>query len=78
MIIEWSQRARSSARRYLADQDGMRAVGVAVARLVADPYPATGFHRGEYHRLQVGDYRMVYVVESEVITVVRVDRMTSL
>ncbi len=76
MTIEWSPAARASARRYLADQDGMRAVGAAVARLAADPYPPESFHRGEYHRLRAGLYRVVYVIEDDLITVARVDRVT--
>lgn len=59
----------------MRDQDGMRAVGAAVADLVNDPYPADGFHRGEYHRIPVGPYRVVYVVEGDLITVRRVDRV---
>jgi mRNA interferase RelE/StbE len=74
MKIEWTPTARASARRYMADQAGMRAIGVAVARLGENPYPAEGFHRGEYHRLRVGPYRVVYVVEDDVITIERVDR----
>ena len=46
MRIEWSPAARMSARRYLDDQDGMHAVGTAIARLACDPYPAEAFHRG--------------------------------
>lgn len=73
MKIEWSPAGRVSARRYMADQDGMRVIGAAVAALAADPLPAEGFHVGEYHRLRVGDYRVVYVVEGDLITVARVD-----
>jgi mRNA-degrading endonuclease RelE of RelBE toxin-antitoxin system len=74
--IEWSPAARASARRYLSDQDGMRSIGAAVADLAADPYPAEAFHRGDYHRLRVGQFRVVYVIDGEVITVERVDRIT--
>jgi mRNA-degrading endonuclease RelE of RelBE toxin-antitoxin system len=73
--IEWSPAARVSARRYMVDQDSMRAVGAAVAALVLDPYPPEGFHRGEYHRLCVGRFRVVYVVDDDLITVERVDRV---
>jgi mRNA-degrading endonuclease RelE of RelBE toxin-antitoxin system len=76
-MIEWSPAARASARRYMADQDGMRAIGAAVASLADDPLPAEGFHAGEYHRLRVGSYRVVYVVEGDLITITRVDRPTS-
>jgi len=67
--------ARASARRFIADQDGMRAIGAAVAALAQDPLPGEGFHAGEYHRLRVGSYRIVYIVETDLITVSRVDRV---
>jgi mRNA-degrading endonuclease RelE of RelBE toxin-antitoxin system len=73
--IEWSPAALASARRFMADQGGMRAIGAAVAALAEDPFPAEGFHAGEYHRLRVRSYRVVYVVEGELITVSRVDRV---
>jgi mRNA-degrading endonuclease RelE of RelBE toxin-antitoxin system len=57
------------------DQDGMRAIDAAVAALADDPYPAGAFHRGEYHRLRAGPYRVVYLVEGDLITVDRVDRV---
>ncbi len=75
MKIRWSPAATALARRYLRDQDGMRAIGVAVAALADDPYPPQGFHRGRYHRLRVGRYRVLYVVDHEVITIERVDRV---
>jgi mRNA-degrading endonuclease RelE of RelBE toxin-antitoxin system len=74
--IEWSPAARATARRYMNDQDGMRAIGAAVAALAVDPYPAEGFHRGGYHRLRIGRYRVVYIVEGNLITVERVDRLS--
>jgi mRNA-degrading endonuclease RelE of RelBE toxin-antitoxin system len=74
--IEWSPAARASARRYLADQDGIRSMGAAVAALAADPYPPEAFHRGDYHRLHVGRFRVVYVIDGELITVERVDRVS--
>ena len=52
----------------------MRAIGAAVAALALDPYPPEGFHRGEYHRLRVGRFRVIYVVEDDLVTVERVDR----
>ena len=75
MRIEWSPAARASARRYMADQTGMRAIGAAIAALVLDPYPPDAFHRGDYHRLRVGRYRVIYVVDDDLITVERVDRV---
>lgn len=59
----------------MGDQDGMRAIGAAVASLADDPYPAEGFHRADYHRLRVGPYRVAYVVEGDLVTVTRVDRV---
>lgn len=67
--------AQASARRFMADQNGMRAIGAAVAALAGNPLPANGFHAGEYHRLRVGRYRVVYIVESDLITIGRVDRV---
>jgi mRNA-degrading endonuclease RelE of RelBE toxin-antitoxin system len=72
--IEWTPSAVASARRFMTDQDGMRAIGAAVAALADDAYPPppAGFHRGRYHRLRVGPYRIMYVVD-DVVTVERVD-----
>ena len=75
MRIRWSPAATALARRYLRDQDGMRAIGVAVAALAGDPYPPEAFHRGRYNRLRVGRYRVMYVVDGDVITIERVDRV---
>jgi hypothetical protein len=58
----------------MADQQGMRDIGNAVAALADDPLPAGAFHAGDYHRLRVGPYRIVYIVEGDLITVSRVDR----
>jgi mRNA-degrading endonuclease RelE of RelBE toxin-antitoxin system len=73
--IEWSPLARASARRFMADQSAMRAIGAAIAALTEDPIPADGFHAGEYHRLRIGRYRVVYVIEADLVTVLRVDRV---
>lgn len=48
MKIERSPAARASARRYMNDQDGMRAIGAADIRLAQNPYPPEAFHRGDY------------------------------
>ncbi len=53
----------------------MRAVGAAVAALAENPYPPEGFHRGRYHRLRVGRHRVMYVIDGDVITIERVDRV---
>lgn len=77
MRIEWTPTAIASARRYLHDQVGMRTIGTAIAALADSPYPPPpdGFHRGRYHRLRAGSYRIMYVVDDNVITVERVDRL---
>jgi hypothetical protein len=55
---------------------GARSVGAMTAQpYIADPYPTEAFHRGEYHRLRVGGYRVTYLVADDVITVQRVDRV---
>jgi hypothetical protein len=59
------------------DQDGMRAIVAAVDALADDPAPAHGFHRGRYHRLRVSDYRILYVIDGDLITIERVDRVIS-
>jgi mRNA-degrading endonuclease RelE of RelBE toxin-antitoxin system len=59
----------------MADQEGMRAIGAAIAALALDPYPPNAFHRGDYHRLRVGRFRVIYIIDDELITVERVDRV---
>ena len=77
MKIEWSPAATALARKYMHDQVGMRAMGAAVAALAVDPNPPEAFHRGRYHRLRVGRYRVVYTIDDDVITVDRVDRVAA-
>jgi len=45
------------------------------AALADDPYPPEAFHRGRYHRLRVGRYRVMYVIDNDLITIERVDRV---
>jgi hypothetical protein len=59
----------------MADQAGMRAVSVAVAALADDPNPPEAFIRGDYRRLRVDRYRIMYVVDEDLITIERVDRI---
>lgn len=41
MHIRWSDAGKASARRFMRDdQDGLRAVGLAILALADDPYPA--------------------------------------
>ena len=54
----------------------MRAIGAAVARLSDNPYPPEAFRWGEVLRLRVGQYRIMYTVEGDLITILRADRRT--
>jgi mRNA interferase RelE/StbE len=73
--IEWTPAALASAARFIVDQPGMRAINAAVIRLADDPEPPGAFVRGGYRRLRVGAYRVMYAVEDNIITVLRVDRV---
>lgn len=75
MKIHWSPIAQAAVRRYLTDQDGLYAINTAVAALTVDPNPPEAFVRGDYRRLKVGPYRVVYVVEDDAITIERLDRL---
>jgi mRNA-degrading endonuclease RelE of RelBE toxin-antitoxin system len=59
----------------MEDQNGMRTISAAVIQLAENPYPPEAFHRSDYHRLRAGQYRVVYIVEDDLITVERVDRV---
>jgi len=76
MRVEWSATALASGRRFMRDQDGMRSVTQATAALAINPLPSSGFHRGRYHRVRVGHYRVMYVIDDDVITIERVDRVS--
>jgi hypothetical protein len=39
--------------------------------LADNPEPPEGFHRGKHHRLRLGPYRLLYVIDDDVITVER-------
>jgi mRNA-degrading endonuclease RelE of RelBE toxin-antitoxin system len=53
----------------------MMAVNGAVEGLADDPAPPGAFVRGAYRRLRVGPYRVLYEVEGDLITIVRIDRV---
>lgn len=74
MRVEWLPTALASARRYMTDQAGMRAIGAAIDQLPGNPYPPAAFRWGEVLRLRVGPYRIMYTVEGDLITILRVDR----
>jgi mRNA interferase RelE/StbE len=72
----WSDAAQASMRSCMADQEGMNAINAAVLALADDPAPSEAFIRGSYRRLHVGRYRVMYEIEADLITVVRVDRVS--
>jgi mRNA-degrading endonuclease RelE of RelBE toxin-antitoxin system len=74
--IEWSPRAITTASRFLPDRAGIAAVLEAIDVLAEDPCPARSFAWGEMLRLRVGPYRVMYVVEGDLITVDRIDRVS--
>ena len=49
-------------------------IGAAVATPACDPYPP-GSHRGRYNQLRVGRDRAMHVVDRNVITIRRIDRV---
>lgn len=65
----------TTASRFLDNAQGMQAVVAALDALARDPYPAQSFRWGEMLRLRVGRYRVMYVVEDDLITIERVDRV---
>jgi mRNA-degrading endonuclease RelE of RelBE toxin-antitoxin system len=54
----------------------MRAIAAAVNSLAIGPNPPDGFVRGRYRRLRVGVYRVRYVVDDDIVTIERVDRVS--
>ncbi|MBV9095105.1 MAG: hypothetical protein JO132_14720 [Streptosporangiaceae bacterium] len=48
-----------SLGRYLDDPEGLAAALAAIDALADDPRPAGSFHRGDYHRLRAGRYRVL-------------------
>jgi mRNA interferase RelE/StbE len=74
--ITWSEIAQATFVRFMAGQAGMMAVNRAVEALADDPAPPGAFVRGAYCRLHVGSYRVLYEVEGDLITIVRIDRVS--
>jgi mRNA-degrading endonuclease RelE of RelBE toxin-antitoxin system len=73
--IIWSKIAQATFVRLMADQAGMMIVNRAVEALASDPEPPGAFVRGAYRRLRVGPHRVLYEVEGDLITIVRIDRV---
>ena len=75
MRIIWSEIAQATFVHFMADQAGMMAVNRAVEGLADDSAPPGAFVRGAYRRLRVSPYRVLYEVEGDLITIVRIDRV---
>ena len=75
MRIIWSEIAQATFVHFMADQAGMTAVNRAVEGLADDPAPPGAFVRCAYRRLRVGPYRVLYEVDGDLITIVRIDRV---
>jgi mRNA-degrading endonuclease RelE of RelBE toxin-antitoxin system len=74
--VEWSPRAVTTASRFLDDTGGMKTVVATLDALAGNPYPAESFRWGDMLRLRAGRYRIMYVVEDDLITIERVDRVS--
>jgi hypothetical protein len=75
VTIIWSQIAQATFVRFMAGQAGLMAVNRAVEGLADDPAPPGAFVRGACRRLRAGPYRVLYEVEGDLITIVRIDRV---
>jgi mRNA interferase RelE/StbE len=68
--IVWEPRATNSAVRFLKDDPtGLAAVYEAVDALATQPRPSSSVPYGsqDVRRLHVGDYRVLYSIDDEVI-----------
>ncbi|WP_019549753.1 type II toxin-antitoxin system RelE family toxin [Streptomyces sulphureus] len=69
--IVWEPEATNAAVRFLKDDPrGLTALYEAVDLLAENPRPANSTpHGGTYRRLRVGDYRVLYLVDDDVIRI---------
>jgi mRNA-degrading endonuclease RelE of RelBE toxin-antitoxin system len=74
--IEWSPKAITTASRFLEDTAGMTAVVAAIDGLASDPCPTESFQWGDLRRLRTGSYRVMYIIEGDLITIDRIDRIS--
>jgi len=66
-----------SLGRYLDDPAGLAEVLDALDTLVDDARPPGSFHRGEYHRLRIGRYRVLYDITEEMVLVRHIARVAA-
>ncbi|MFE0672942.1 type II toxin-antitoxin system RelE/ParE family toxin [Streptomyces sp. NPDC058867] len=70
--IIWEPRATNAAVRFLKDDPaGLAAVYQAVDGLAVQPRPADSAPYGspDLRRLHIGDYRVLYVIEDDVVRI---------
>jgi mRNA-degrading endonuclease RelE of RelBE toxin-antitoxin system len=66
-----------SLGRYMDDPAGLAEVLDVVDALGEDPRPPVSFHRGEYHRLRVGRYRVLYEITEDTVLVRHIARVAT-
>lgn len=64
-----------SLGRYMDDPAGLAEVMDAIDALAADPRPPGSFHRGDYHRLRVGRYRVLYQITKDTVLIRHIARV---
>jgi mRNA interferase RelE/StbE len=72
--VDYDEKAIDQAAGFLDDPQGIREVLDAIDRLADDPRPAGSFHRGDYHRLRVGRYRVLYEITEDVVSIRHIAR----
>ena len=75
MRFELTPEALEQMAGFFGDQPGMHAMNAAIRALTRDPEPPGGEHHGTYHRLKAGQYRIVYDIAGDLITIRRVDKV---
>lgn len=66
-----------SLGRYMDDPAGLAEVLDALDALADDARPPGSFHRGGYHRLRVGRYRVLYDVAEATVLVRHIARVVA-
>ena len=71
------RRSLAITGRYLDDPAGLAEVLDALDTLADDVRPPGSFHRGEYHRLRIGRYRVLYDITEETVLVRHIARVAA-
>ena len=64
-----------SLGRYMDEPAGLAEVLDALDTLADDARPPGSFHRGDYHRLRIGRYRVLYDITEEIVLVRHIARV---